>query len=154
VDVSRASCWDVGLTRYPHAHIGGYVRYPNGSPAIEAQALLISVDGSWWSTLQVGANGYLSYDSFDTGDTFLHLSKLGRYSKKLQNAVALAYSTFPVICKPFAKPLKGIRVASHSNESLQTHFVAIKSCCEGSGPERAFVPFSALDKYLVSHQKV
>jgi len=67
LDVSRGSCWEVALTQYPHAHIGGYVRYPDGSPAVGAQALLISVDGSQWSTLQVASNGYFSYDALDAG---------------------------------------------------------------------------------------
>jgi len=67
LDVSRGSCWDVGLTQEPHAEIEGYVRYPDGSPAVGAQALLISVDGSWWSTSQVAANGYFSYDALDAG---------------------------------------------------------------------------------------
>lgn len=67
VDVSRGSCWHVTLTRYPRAQIGGHVRYPNGSPVAGAQALLISVDGSWWSTQQVDANGYFRYEMLDAG---------------------------------------------------------------------------------------
>jgi len=58
-DVSPGSCWEVTLTQYPGAHIGDYVRYPDGSPAVRAQALLISVNGSQWSAIQVAANGHL-----------------------------------------------------------------------------------------------
>jgi hypothetical protein len=67
LDVSRGSCWDVGIGQEPHAEIGGYVRYPDGSPAVGTQALLISVDGSWWSTSQVAENGYFSYYALDAG---------------------------------------------------------------------------------------
>jgi Carboxypeptidase regulatory-like domain len=67
VDVSGGSCWDVRLTRYPHAQIGGHVRYPNGSPVVGAQALLIHVDESMWSTRQVDANGYFGYEGLDAG---------------------------------------------------------------------------------------
>jgi hypothetical protein len=36
-------------------------------PLAGAQALLISVDESWWSTEQVGSNGYFSYESLRPG---------------------------------------------------------------------------------------
>jgi hypothetical protein len=67
VDVSRGSCGDLTLTRDPHAQIAGHVRHPDGSPVAEAQALLISVDESWWSTLEVDANGYFVYESLRPG---------------------------------------------------------------------------------------
>jgi len=67
VDVSRGSCWDVTLTRYPHARIAGHVRHPDDSPVTGAQALLISLDESWWSSQQVGANGYFLYESLRPG---------------------------------------------------------------------------------------
>jgi hypothetical protein len=67
VDVSRGSCWDVILTRYPHAQIAGYVRHPDGSPVAAAQAVLISLDESWWSSQQVGADGHFLYESLRPG---------------------------------------------------------------------------------------
>jgi hypothetical protein len=67
LDVSRGRCWDVGLNQEPHAEIGGYVRYPDGSPAVGAQALLISVNGSWWSTSHVEADGSFRYYGLDAG---------------------------------------------------------------------------------------
>lgn len=67
VDVSRGNCWDVGISQEPHAEIGGYVRYPDGSPATGAQALLISVDGSWWDTVHVEENGSFRYYALDAG---------------------------------------------------------------------------------------
>jgi hypothetical protein len=67
LDVSRGSCWDVGISQEPHAEIGGYVRYADGSPATEAQALLISVDGSWWDTVHVESDGSFRYYGLDAG---------------------------------------------------------------------------------------
>ncbi len=43
------------------------------------QTLRVTLDSSWWSTLRVDANGYVSYDSLDAGQYVIGI-RLGALS--------------------------------------------------------------------------
>jgi Carboxypeptidase regulatory-like domain len=66
-DVTRGSCWDLTLTRSPHAEISGQVRYTNGSPVAGAEVLFMHADESMWSTFSVDATGHFLFDSLEAG---------------------------------------------------------------------------------------
>jgi hypothetical protein len=58
VEVSRGACWAVTLSRSPHAELGGHVRRSDGSPVPQAPVLIMSEDGSWFTTTESDADGY------------------------------------------------------------------------------------------------
>lgn len=68
LEVSSGRCWDLTLTQRPQAQISGYVRYSNGAPVAGAGALIMPVDESWWSTIEVGTNGSFQFGSLKAGN--------------------------------------------------------------------------------------
>jgi hypothetical protein len=67
IDVSRGACWDLTLSRSPHALLGGHVRYSDGSPAGQVPILIAAEDNSWYTTLTTDEHGQFSFDSLDAG---------------------------------------------------------------------------------------
>jgi len=67
VDVSRGACWDLTLTRSPHALLGGHVRHSDGSPAGQVPVLITAEDDSWYTTLTTDEHGYFDFDSLQAG---------------------------------------------------------------------------------------
>jgi hypothetical protein len=67
IDVSRGACWDLTLTRSPHAQLGGYVQHPDGSAAAEVPVIIIAEDNSWFTTETSDARGRFHLDSLQAG---------------------------------------------------------------------------------------
>jgi hypothetical protein len=67
IELSRGACWDLTLSRYPHAHLGGHVRRTDGSPVPRAPVLIISEDGSGFITEESDADGYFHSDGMQPG---------------------------------------------------------------------------------------
>lgn len=65
--LSKGACWDLTLSRSPHAQLGGVVKRPDGSP-VKADIVLISADNSWFETAQTNDRGYFSFDSVPAGN--------------------------------------------------------------------------------------
>src|SRR4029077_3549463 len=66
VDVSGGSCWDLTLSRSPHAQLSGHVRRSDGSP-VPGVAVLIESGGELWRTATTDADGYFQEDSLKPG---------------------------------------------------------------------------------------
>lgn len=67
LDVKPGGCWDLTLTRSPHAQIGGHIRYSDGSPVKGAEVILLNQDDSVWNTISAGEDGSYSFDSLKAG---------------------------------------------------------------------------------------
>jgi hypothetical protein len=67
VDVKPGSCWDVTMSKSPHAQISGRLRYPDGSPAAGVPVLLIDADGSGYNTRESDEHGHFSSESMSAG---------------------------------------------------------------------------------------
>jgi len=67
IEVKSRQCWDLTLSRSPHAHIAGHVQRPDGSPAPEVPVLIANEDGSWFTTLMSDALGYFHEESLLAG---------------------------------------------------------------------------------------
>lgn len=78
IDLNPGSCWDLTLSRFPHAQIGGHVRSSNGSPVPNVDLVLVSSDNSWYSTTQTDLNGHFMFDSQYPGEFVVGLNFPGR----------------------------------------------------------------------------
>jgi hypothetical protein len=67
LDVSSRTCWDLTLSRSPHAHLGGHVRRSNGTPAPQVAVVIAKEDGSWFTTEKSDARGYFHTESLPSG---------------------------------------------------------------------------------------
>ncbi len=70
VDLSRGSCWDVTLSRSPHAQLSGHVRRSDGSPVAKASIILTDADNSRSQMTQTDENGYFYFGSLEAGTYF------------------------------------------------------------------------------------
>jgi Carboxypeptidase regulatory-like domain len=67
VDVKGHQCWDLTLSRAPHAHLGGHVQRSDGSPAAQVSVLLTDEDGSWFETMISDAHGDFHRELLSSG---------------------------------------------------------------------------------------
>jgi hypothetical protein len=67
IDLKSHQCWDLTLSRAPHAHLGGHLQRSNGSPAAQVPVLLTDEDGSWFETIVSDANGYFHREMLSPG---------------------------------------------------------------------------------------
>ena len=67
VEVKSGQCWDLTLSRAPHAHLGGHVQRSDGSPAPQVPILIMNEDGSWLPTMMSDARGYFRMESLSSG---------------------------------------------------------------------------------------
>jgi Carboxypeptidase regulatory-like domain len=68
IDVSRGACWDLTLSRSPHAELGGHVRHPDGSPVPNVAVILMRADESSFTTSQADEQGHFTFGSLDPGE--------------------------------------------------------------------------------------
>jgi len=67
IEVSRGACWDLTLSRSPHAQLGGPVQRSDGSPMPQVDVLIMSEDESWFTTEKSDARGYFHINSLQPG---------------------------------------------------------------------------------------
>lgn len=67
IDVHSRACWDLTLSRSPHAHLGGHVRASDGTPVVKVPVLIATDDGSWFTTEESNADGYFRLDGMGPG---------------------------------------------------------------------------------------
>lgn len=67
VDVKSGSCWNVTMSRSPHARISGHLRHSDGSPAPGVPVLIIDADGSGFNTIESNTDGTFSSDGMTSG---------------------------------------------------------------------------------------
>jgi len=67
IEIKSRQCWDLTLTRNPHAYIGGHVRRWYRSPVPQIWVLIASEDGSWFNTMKSDSNGYFHMESLSSG---------------------------------------------------------------------------------------
>ncbi len=68
VELSRGSCWDLTLTRSPHARLGGHVHRSDGSSMANVDVIIMNADNSWFTTSQTDARGSFTFDSLKPGE--------------------------------------------------------------------------------------
>jgi len=90
VDVSRGSCWDITMSRSPHARISGHIRHSDGSPVSDARVAIIEEDG--YNTLTSDQNGYFESDGMRSGNYVVGI--------KLPNAPQWKYGGCGGACEP------------------------------------------------------
>ena len=67
IELSRGACWDLTLSRSPHAHLGGHIRRSDGSPVPRVPVLIMSEDGTGFYTKESDADGYFRSDGMQPG---------------------------------------------------------------------------------------
>jgi len=77
LEVSSRTCWDLTLSRSPHAHLGGHVQRSNGSPAAQVPVLIAKKDGSWLTTEKSDARGYFHLESLPSGKSVVGINLAG-----------------------------------------------------------------------------
>ena len=68
MDLKGGSCWDLRLTRTPHARISGHVQRSDGSPMSDVAVVLIDGDNERYSIDKTDKNGRFSWDSESPGE--------------------------------------------------------------------------------------
>jgi hypothetical protein len=68
ITMKGGACWDLTLTRSPHAGIGGHVTRSDGSPAAGIDVVLIAADNSCYLTETTDRKGKFSFDSQAPGE--------------------------------------------------------------------------------------
>ena len=65
VEVTGGSCWDLTISRSPHAHIGGHLRHSDGSPVANAPVFIMDRGG--YNTTKSDSDGYFQSDGMRPG---------------------------------------------------------------------------------------
>ena len=65
--VTGGRCWSVTLWNSPAARLSGHVKHSDGTPAPKIAVLIMSDDGSWFTTSESDADGYFEEDSLQAG---------------------------------------------------------------------------------------
>jgi len=68
IELSRGACWDLTLSRSPHAQISGHVHFPDGSSVPNVDVILMSADNSSFNTTRTDARGYFTFESLRPGE--------------------------------------------------------------------------------------
>jgi hypothetical protein len=74
VRLNRGSCWDLTLSRSPHAEICGHVRSTDGVPVRAVDVVLIRSDNSGYETTRTDRDGHFTFDSEEPGKYVLGLN--------------------------------------------------------------------------------
>jgi hypothetical protein len=77
VEVSRGSCWDLTLARYPHGQISGHARLSDGSPMANVDVILMHADNSSFNTTRTDARGYFTFGLLRAGEYVLGMNLPG-----------------------------------------------------------------------------
>lgn len=83
VNVRSRSCWDVALSRTPHAQISGHVKHADGSPVPEVAVIIIYEDGSGFNTITSDAHGYFHSDGMVPGKYLVGINLPGSQAWKV-----------------------------------------------------------------------
>jgi hypothetical protein len=67
IEVKSRQCWDLTLSRAPHALLGGHVQRSDGSPVPHLPVLVANDEGSWFTTIMSNEQGYFHMESMSSG---------------------------------------------------------------------------------------
>ena len=65
VEVTGGSCWDLTISRSPHAYIGGHLKRSDGSPVANAPVFIM--DGDGYNTTESDSDGFFQSDDMRPG---------------------------------------------------------------------------------------
>ena len=77
VEIIPGACWDLTLSKFSNAQIGGHVKRSNGAPVTGVGLVLIRSDNTWYQTTQTDGNGYFHFDQHEPGEYVLGLNLPG-----------------------------------------------------------------------------
>lgn len=87
IEVIGGACWDLTLSRSPHALLSGHVRRSNGSP-VPKVAVLIERGDEWWTT-STDADGYFQKDWLGPGKYIVGINLPGAPAWKYERATGM-----------------------------------------------------------------
>ena len=67
IDLKPGACWDLTLSRAPHAEIAGHVRRSDDSPVPNVPVQLVTEDGQSFNSITADQRGYFRFDSLRPG---------------------------------------------------------------------------------------
>jgi Carboxypeptidase regulatory-like domain len=77
VDLTRGACWDVTLSRSPHAQLDGHVRHTDGSPVADVHVFIMREDEKGFDSNTSDEHGYFRFDSLRPGKYVVGISAPG-----------------------------------------------------------------------------
>jgi hypothetical protein len=77
IELIAGACWDLTLSKFSNAQIGGHVKRPNGAPVTGVGLLLIRSDNTWYQKTQTDGNGHFHFDQHEPGEYVLGLNLPG-----------------------------------------------------------------------------
>jgi len=93
VDVKGGSCWNVTMSRSPHAQISGHLKHPDGSLAVHVPVRIIDADGSGFNTIESDAHGYFHSDGMTAGKYLVAINSPG--APRWENSACGGVCEFP-----------------------------------------------------------
>ena len=68
-------CWNLTLSHFPHAEIGGHVQHPNGSPLSNVEVIIFKAHSdSFYATMHTDKAGHFSINSLQPGEYIVGIS--------------------------------------------------------------------------------
>ena len=68
IEVSAGACWDLAISRAPHAQLAGRVLHADGSDVPNVAVVVMSADDSWFASSHTNERGYFTFDSLRPGE--------------------------------------------------------------------------------------
>ena len=82
IDVKPGTCWNLTLSKSPHARISGTVNHSDGSPAGKIDVALISAADEWFTSDKTDELGHFKFDSLRPGNYVVGVNLPGAPSWK------------------------------------------------------------------------
>ncbi|HUK31693.1 MAG TPA: carboxypeptidase-like regulatory domain-containing protein [Candidatus Acidoferrum sp.] len=85
IRISRGGCWDMTLSRSPHAEISGHVHFSDGTSAPNVAVIFIRANGSGYNTSHTDAHGDFTFGSLDPGEYVVGINLPGAPAWKYES---------------------------------------------------------------------
>lgn len=95
VDIKSRVCWDLTLSRSPHAQLGGHLQHSDGSAAAQVPVLIMTVDEQWFTTQKSNAQGYFRFDPLPPGKYVVAINLPGGSEWKLDGCAGACKDRIP-----------------------------------------------------------
>jgi hypothetical protein len=82
-NLTRGACWDVTLSRSPHAQLGGHVKHADGSPVANVQVFIMNQDEHGFNSSTSDEHGRFRFESLRPGKYVVGIGQPGAPPSKV-----------------------------------------------------------------------
>jgi carboxypeptidase family protein len=95
VDMKSRACWDLTLSRSPHAQLGGHLQHSDRSATAQVPVLIMTVDERWFTTQKSNPQGYFRFDSLAPGKYVVAINLSGAPKWQLDGCAGACKDRIP-----------------------------------------------------------